>query len=144
MNFLQLMGHLGADPETRMTPKGQKVTNLRLAVTSRRQGQEETMWWRVTLWGDKFDRILPYLKKGSALIVNGEMKKPEIFNGRDGQPQVGLEMTAETLNFPPFGRKENQPGEERVQQQPAAESNSFESYGSAATQGAEEDEPIPF
>ena len=103
MNFLQIFGRLGADPETRFTSNGQKVTTMRVACNVRKAGKDETMWWRVTIWGDRFDKMMTYLKKGSAVIVMGAMGKPEIYTGRDGVPQVSLEMTAESIHFSPFG-----------------------------------------
>jgi single-strand DNA-binding protein len=108
MNLVQIAGHLGADAETRFTPNGQKVTNLRVAVNSRRNNKDETIWWRVTIWGDRFDKLLPYLKKGSAVIIVGEMSKPEIYTDKDGNPQVTLNMTAEMIKFSPFGKSEKQ------------------------------------
>ena len=106
MNFIQIMGHLGADPETRFTPSGQKVTNLRVAVNVRKGGKDETVWYRITIWGDRFDKMMSYLKKGSAIIVVGELGKPEIYNDREGRPQVSLEVTAEFIRFSPFGKGE--------------------------------------
>ena len=104
MNVIQIAGHLGSDPEVRFTPSGQKVVTFRMATNSRRGGKDETTWWRVTIWGERFDKMLPYLKKGSAVIVVGEMHKPEIFTGRDGSNQVSMEITAEMIRFSPFGR----------------------------------------
>lgn len=106
MNIIQIAGHLGADPETRFTPTGQKVTTLRVAANTRKAGKEETVWWRVTVWGDRFDKLMPYLKKGSAIIVVGEMSKPEIYTDKEGRPQISLELTAELIRFSPFGRSD--------------------------------------
>lgn len=106
MNLIQLMGNLGADPESRFTPSGQKVTTLRVATTVRKGGKEETVWYRVTIWGDRFDKMLSYLKKGSAVIVMGELGKPEIWTDKEGKPQVSLEVTAEFIRFSPFGKSE--------------------------------------
>lgn len=103
MNTIQLMGRLGADAETRFTPSGQKVVTLRLACNSKKRDQEETIWYRVTLWGDRWDRILPYLTKGTALIVVGELRKPEVYNNREGSPSVSLEVWADSVRFSPFG-----------------------------------------
>jgi single-strand DNA-binding protein len=119
MNFIIVLGHLGADAETRFTPSGQKVTNLRLATTVRRGGKEETVWYKITLWGDKFDKMLPYLKKGTALIVHGELGKPEIYTDREGKANVSLEITAETIRFSPFGRGEKSPQEGAEAHKPA-------------------------
>ncbi len=104
MNYLHIAGHLGSDPEVRFTSSGKKVTVFRVAVNSRKGGKEVTLWWRVTIWGDLFEKMMPYLKKGSPVIVHGEMQKPEIFNDREGKPQISLEITATHLEFSPFGR----------------------------------------
>ncbi len=121
MNILQIAGRLGADAESRVTPNGTKVTTLRVATNQKRGGQDETIWWRVTLWGDRFDKILPYMKKGSAVIVVGELNKPEIWTNRDGQAQVNLEMRAEFIKFNPFGGdRPQEPGQQQAGQQPSA------------------------
>ncbi|MCK4934394.1 MAG: single-stranded DNA-binding protein [Simkaniaceae bacterium] len=104
MNHIMVAGHLGADPESRVTPSGQKVTTLRVAANQRRGGKEETIWWKITLWGDQFDKVLSYFKKGSSIIVYGEMSKPEIYTDREGNPQVSLNVTASQISFSPFGR----------------------------------------
>ena len=104
MNHTMIAGHLGADPEVRFTSSGQKVTTLRVAARARRSGKDETIWWRVTIWGEQFDKMIPYFKKGSSIIVMGELNKPEIFTDRDGKPQVSMSLTAYNLSFSPFGR----------------------------------------
>ena len=112
-NTTTIMGRLGADPEVRFTSSGLKVTNLRVATSSRKGSNEETIWWRVTIWGDRFDKMVQYFKKGSAVVATGEItKKPELYTDRNGNPQVSsLELTAEILRFSPFGRPdENKEG----------------------------------
>ena len=101
MNYLTIAGHLGSDPEVRFTSSGQKVTTLRVACRARK---DETIWWKVTVWGEQFDKMIQYLKKGSPVISRGEMQKPEIFNDREGKPQVSMQMTAHHLGFSPFGK----------------------------------------
>ena len=104
MNQMMLMGHLGGDPEVRFTSSGKKVTTLRMAVNRRRGGKEETLWWRITLWGEQFDELLKYFKKGSAVVATGEMLKPEIFTNKEGHPQVSLNLVAYHISFSPFGK----------------------------------------
>ncbi len=125
MNSIQLAGHLGADPETRFTPSGQKVTTLRVACRARK---DETIWWKVTIWGDQFDRMLPYLKKGSAIMVSGEFTKAEVYNDREGKPQVSLQVVAHNISFSPFGR----PGGSKEgggQQETSYNNNNSPSFG---------------
>lgn len=106
MNIITVAGRLGVDPEVRFTSNGQKVTTLRMAVNVRKSGKEETIWYRVTVWGENFDKMISFLKKGSALIVVGDLAKPEIFDNREGKPQVSMNITASSLMFSPFGRSD--------------------------------------
>lgn len=134
MNHAIIAGHLGADPEVRFTSSGQKVTTFRVAAKVRRGGKEETIWWRVTVWGDQFDKILSFFKKGSAVIVFGELSKPEIFTDRNGQPQVSMNVTAFNLTFSPFGRPTDQTGSQAHEAHGAAHSSSTDMAYAAADQ----------
>ncbi len=106
VNFIHIAGNLGADPEVRFTSSGKKVTTLKVASRSRRgkNGEDVTIWWRVTIWGEQFDKMISFLKKGSAVMVYGDVHKPEIFTDREGKPQVSLEITAVHIEFSPFGK----------------------------------------
>ncbi len=105
MNFVFIAGHLGRDPETRFTADGTKVTTLVVATSSRKSGKEETIWWRVTIWGDRFDKMLPYLTKGKPVMVKGELFKPETYTDKNGVTQIGsLEVRADSIHFSPFGK----------------------------------------
>lgn len=111
MIILHIAGHLGSDPEARFTPSGLKVTSFRVATNIKRGGKEKTVWWRVTVWGDRFDKMMTYLKKGSAVYVVGEMGIPEIYTDKNGNPQTSFEITAEVLSFSPYGRSGTKPAE---------------------------------
>jgi single-strand DNA-binding protein len=142
VNFLQLAGHLGADPEVRYTSSGKKVTSLRLATKHRRGGNEETIWWRVTVWGEQFDKMMPYLKKGSPIIAMGEINKPEIYTDKNGQPQVAMGLTASNLLFSPFGKSDkNAEAQPMKQPSPAAASRSSENDLEAAFNTANTAQP---
>ena len=105
MNFVFIAGHLGKDPETRFTADGTKVTTLVVATHSKKSGKEDTIWWRVTVWGDRFDKMMTYFKKGSAIMVKGELFKPETYVDKNGVVQIGsLEVRADSLHFSPFGK----------------------------------------
>ena len=111
MIIVQIAGRLGRDPESRFTSSGLKVTTLTVATNVRKGGKDETVWWRVTIWGERFDKMISHLKKGSAIIAMGEMHKPDIWTDKEGRPQVNMELTADILRFSPFG------GPERTQEQ---------------------------
>lgn len=143
MNLIQIAGHVGVDPESRFTPNGKKVTTLRMATNSKKQGKEETIWWRVTLWGDRFDQILPHIKKGSALIVVGELSKPEIYTDKEGNAQVSLNLTAEMLRFSPFGGKSSGQSQNSEEREPLAAAAHY-SYGQNQQKSEPSDDELPF
>lgn len=119
MFIVQIAGRLGKDPETRFTPSGQKVTTFNVATNHRKGKEDVTIWVRVTIWGDRFDKMLSYLKKGSAVIVAGRMNPPSSYTDKDGRSQVSLEVTAEMLEFSPFGSDrpmEGQPAQQGYHQ----------------------------
>lgn len=118
MNFINIAGNLGADPEVRFTSSGKKVTTLRIATKSRKGGNDETIWYRGTIWGEQFDKMISFLKKGSSVIVFGELQKPEIFNDREGKPQISLEVTVALLQFSPFGKPDREGGSPAAAGQP--------------------------
>ena len=135
MNVIQVAGHLGNDPEVRFTPSGQKVTSFRVATKGRRNSNNEnddTIWWRVTVWGERFDNMIQYFKKGSAIIVVGEIRKPSIYTNREGQPQVSLEITAEMLKFSPFGKSNSNNNNNDVNQ-----NNGFNQVGAGQQQAVQ-------
>lgn len=145
MNQLTIAGHLGADPEVRFTSSGQKVTTLRVAARARRGNKDETIWWRVTIWGEQFDKMLPYFKKGSPIIVVGELSKPEIFTDKEGRPQVSMNITASNILFSPFGKPDHgsEQQEQAGQQFAAVAEQSTYGQGKDSDSSFEEDE-IPF
>ncbi len=137
MIIVEIAGYLGADPEERFTATGKRVISLRVGVRVRQGGNDETVWWRVSIWGDRFDRMLPFLKKGSSVIVIGEMGKPDTYVGKDGTTQVSLNLTAEIIKFSPFGRSDStrsdQPGKTAAEPQAAASAaqEQYAAFGAA-------------
>jgi len=103
VNQAFIAGHLGADPEVRFTSSGQKVTTLRVGARGRKG---ESIWWKASVWGEQFDKMIAYLKKGSPIMVFGEISKPEIYTDKEGKPQTSLQITATNLLFSPFGKPE--------------------------------------
>jgi single-strand DNA-binding protein len=145
MNYTWIAGHLGSEPETRFTPSGKKVVSLRVACKSRKGGKDETMWWKVTIWGDTFDKILPYFKKGSPIVVCGEMTPPEIYQNREGGTQVSLGITANHISFSPFGKgKSNEEGGGGAQGFTSSNSSEMPAFQGANGLDFISDEEIPF
>jgi single-strand DNA-binding protein len=102
VNKVILIGHLGADPETRAMPSGMQVANLRLATTeswkdkTSGEQQERTEWHSVALFGRLGEIAAEYLRKGSQVYIEGRLRtrKWQDKEGRDRYTTeiVGSEM----------------------------------------------------
>lgn len=110
MFIVQIAGRLGKDPETRFTPSGQKVTSFNVATNQRKGKEDVTVWVRITVWGDRLDKIISYLKKGSAVVIIGKMTPPSSYVDKEGRTQFSLEVTAEMIEFSPFGKEDRLEG----------------------------------
>lgn len=108
MIIITITGPMGKDPETRSTPSGAKVTSWSVATSIGFGEKKQTVWWNVSYWGDKFDKMLPYLKKGKIISITGSLsREPQIYTGKDGVAKVSaLDITAEMINFVGTERKE--------------------------------------
>ena len=77
-NRVQLIGHLGADPEVKTIENGARVARLRIATneaykTASGDWKEETMWHSVTAWEKLAERIEQQLHKGSFVLIEGKL-----------------------------------------------------------------------
>jgi single-strand DNA-binding protein len=106
---LVLVGNLGRDPEMRYTPNGAPVTSFPVA-TSRRystadgQTKEETVWFRVSVWGKQAETANQYLAKGRKVLIEGnlvgdENGGPRIWTDKEGKPRASFEVRAFTVRF---------------------------------------------
>jgi single-strand DNA-binding protein len=108
VNKVILVGNLGQDPEVRYASSGDAVVNLNLATTSKwkdkasGQYKEETEWHRVSIFGKAAEVAGQYLKKGSAVYVEGKIKSKK-YTDKQGIERTAFEITCE--NFQMLGGK---------------------------------------
>lgn len=77
-NKVQLIGHLGQDPEITTLESGNKLAKFSLATTEtykNASGQkvEDTQWHQVIAWGKLADLAENYLAKGKQVAVEGKL-----------------------------------------------------------------------
>lgn len=97
LNRVQLIGRLGADPETRHTPNGKNVCAFRVAVDRRwrnAQGerQDATDWFNVEAWGRLGEICQEYLQKGRLVFVEGRLQTDRYEH--DGQARQFTKVVA--------------------------------------------------
>jgi single-strand DNA-binding protein len=114
---LIIAGNLGRDPEMRYAPNGDAVTSLNVATNRKytdKSGQlvKETTWFRVSVWGKQAETCNQYLKKGSAVLIEGRLNAdkatggPRTFTRQDGTMGTSFEVTAESVRFLSSGQRD--------------------------------------
>ena len=102
-NKIILVGNLGRDPELRYTPQGTPVCSFSLATNERRKDksgemQDQTTWFKITLWGRQAETASQYLTKGKPVYIEGRLRV-EVWTDRDGKPRHTLEVNATDMQF---------------------------------------------
>ncbi|QSW33901.1 single-stranded DNA-binding protein [Leclercia pneumoniae] len=80
VNKVILVGNLGQDPEVRYLPSGGAVANITLATSeswrdkATGEQKEQTEWHRVVLFGKLAEVAGEYLRKGSQVYIEGQLR----------------------------------------------------------------------
>jgi single-strand DNA-binding protein len=103
VNKVILIGNLGADPEKRVTPTGQTVTNFNIATTERwndksGQRQERTEWHKIVVWGPQGENCATYLSKGRPVYIEGSLRTRQ-WDDKDGNKRYTTEVVAQRVQF---------------------------------------------
>lgn len=104
VNKVILVGNLGADPEVRTLPSGNKVVNLRVATSENwrdktsGERQERTEWHRVVIFSEGLARVAEqYLRKGSKVYLEGQLQTRK-WQDQSGQDKYSTEIVLQGFN----------------------------------------------
>lgn len=126
VNKVIIVGNLGADPETRYTPGGDAICNIRVATTdvwkdkATGEKKEATEWHRISFFGRLAEIAGQYLRKGSQVYIEGSLRTRK-WQDKDGQDRYTTDIRADIMQM--LGRREGMGG--------GGESEPREDYGSA-------------
>jgi single-strand DNA-binding protein len=104
VNKVILIGNLGADPELKYTPTGNRpVCNLSVATNEvfkdkTGQRQERTEWHRVTVWGEQAENCHKFLAKGRSVYVEGRLQTRS-WDDKEGKKRYSTEIVADRVVF---------------------------------------------
>lgn len=145
VNKVILVGNLGQDPEVRYLPNGGAVANITLATSeswrdkATGEQKEQTEWHRVVLFGKLAEVAGEYLRKGSQVYIEGQLRT------RKWTDQSGLEKyTTEVLVN--VGGVMQMLGGKQVgnEQSPAPRNNSQQRSQPAQQQSQHSEPPMDF
>jgi len=110
MNLAILSGRLGKDPELITTPKGTEITTVSLAVTGRREKQEDGSYQDVPTWlvlkffGESAKNAASILTKGDLVETRCKVSKRS-WQADDGSNRSVIEFVVDEWNLIPTGNK---------------------------------------
>ena len=123
LNKVQLIGHLGQDPDLRYLPtSGQPVASFSIATDEAFTGndgtrQERVEWHQVVVFGKAAESCKEYLKKGRQVYVEGRLRTREFEAKNNGGKRQRTEVIAQRIQFlgtPPADAKGAAAAEEPV------------------------------
>ena len=137
LNKVQIIGHLGKDPEMRYTPSGKPVTTFTVAVsrswnTGDGERHNETEWFSVVAFGSLAETCKTYLAKGKQVYVDGRLQTRR-WDDKEGVKHTSVEIVANEMIMLSDRRDQNNHA--------AGEATASETESAATT--ADEDE-FPF
>ncbi len=107
---LTLVGNLGRDPELKYSNSGIPIANLSIATNHKwtdqdGKAQEQTVWFRVSVYGKQAEACNEFLTKGQKVLVEGTLVAddktggPRIYERKDGTPGTSFEVRATIVRF---------------------------------------------
>ncbi len=120
INKVIIVGTLGQDPEVRYGQSGTAVANLSVATSYKpKNGDEETEWHRVVLFGRTAEVAQQYLFKGSKVYIEGRnrTRKWQDNAGQDRWTTEVLGWEMQMLSKPEGGT--TRPAPQQGQPEPA-------------------------
>lgn len=141
MIILSVIGNLGADVEVREI-NGKRYASMRIASTQKRGGNNTTTWVSVLATYSDFENLIPYLKKGRSVFVNGE-GNVKTYETKDKRTGVDVSLFASTITL--CGKSEN--GHQQVENDQADKlvgSGEKTAYAQSNRGVTESEDELPF
>ncbi len=103
INNVIVAGNLTKDPVFRQTSNNTPVVNFHIAANRRykdssNQWQEDVCYVGIVAWNKLADSCRDRLKKGSAVLIDGEMQS-RTFKTDDGKNRTVVEIKAKRIQF---------------------------------------------
>ncbi len=101
MNKVELVGRLTAKPELRYTSSNMAYTRFSVAITrsfANAQGERETDFINVVVWGKQAENVANYLDKGRLVAVEGSIQTGS-YTDKDGNKRTSFDVRANNVEF---------------------------------------------
>ncbi|MEO8515660.1 MAG: single-stranded DNA-binding protein [Flavobacterium sp.] len=100
-NKVQLIGHVGQEPEIKNFDGGKKLANLTIATNEvyyndKGDKVEQTEWHRITAWGKTAEIIEKFVTKGKEIAIEGKLTHRN-YDDKDGNKRYVTEVVVNEL-----------------------------------------------
>lgn len=100
-NKVQLIGHLGQEPEIVNLESGSKLAKFSIATNDfyyNKQGEkiEDTQWHNIVAWGKIADVVDNYVNKGQEIAVEGKLANRS-YETKEGEKRYITEVVCNEL-----------------------------------------------
>lgn len=100
-NRVQLIGHVGNDPEIKTLENGRKLAYLSIATNEKYTNDkgekvEQTEWHRVTAWGKTAEIIEKFVVKGKEVAVEGKLTHRS-YDDKNGEKKFITEVVVSEI-----------------------------------------------
>lgn len=100
-NRVQLIGHVGQEPEVKTFDGGKKVANITVATNDyytndKGEKVENTEWHKVVAWGKTAEIIEKYVTKGKEIAIDGKLTHRS-YDDKDGTKRYVTEVVVNDL-----------------------------------------------
>lgn len=93
MNSITIVGNLTRDAQTRQAGGG-TVTAFSVAENKKVKGEDATIFYDCSMWGERGERIAQYLTKGGQVTVVGELQP---IREKDGKFYIDIRVNDVSL-----------------------------------------------
>jgi single-strand DNA-binding protein len=119
LNKVQIIGHLGRDPEMRYTPSHRAVTNFNVATsrswkTADGERHSETEWFNVVAWGSLAEICHQYLAKGQQVYIEGRLQSRK-WEDDEGNKRTTVEIHANEMIMLGPSKKREMAGDDELE-----------------------------
>lgn len=91
-------GRLTQDAAVRTLASGKKVLSANVAINTGYGEYKKVMFVKVQMWGERGDKIVEYLKKGTTISCDGIPERNE-YDTREGKHYVEFLVNTNEINF---------------------------------------------
>lgn len=95
---VQLLGHLGRDPEMSYSPNGDAMTKFSIAVSRKQKEKETTNWFNCVAFRNQAETLNNYLHKGDLVFIQGTLDVRQYIT-KDGRNGTALDVVVDKFSF---------------------------------------------